>query len=97
MKAVFISYDQAHQDNVIEALEATNIRGYTIFNETGGRGSHTGEPHLGSHAWPSINSSILTVVDDGQAVNLLKRLHQLDVDNPLLGLRAFTWNVEQFI
>ena len=91
MKTVFIAYDQAHQDNVIEALDASNARGYTIIPQAGGRGSKTGDPHLGSHAWPSMN------VDDDQADRLLERLRQLDEDNPLLGLRAFTWNVEKSI
>lgn len=97
MKTVFIAYDQAHQDNVIEALDASNARGYTIIPQAGGRGTKTGDPHLGSHAWPSMNSAILTVVDDEQADRLLERLRKLDEDNPLLGLRAFTWNVEKSI
>lgn len=97
MKTVFISYDQAHQENVLEALNDSNVRGYTFFEGVGGRGSKTGEPHLGTHAWPSMNSAILTVVEDTQVEPLLKRLHQLDVDNPLLGLRAFVWAVEQSI
>ena len=97
MKSVFISYDQAHQDNVMEALEAIHARGYTFFEQVGGRGTKTGEPHLGSHAWPSMNSAIITMVDDEKVDRLLKSLHQLDIDNPLLGLRAFVWNIEQSI
>ncbi|MCQ2213737.1 MAG: hypothetical protein MJZ36_08875 [Bacteroidaceae bacterium] len=97
MKTIFIAYDQAHQDNVIEALDASNARGYTILEQAGGRGTKGGEPHLGTHAWPSMNSAILTVVQDSQVEPLLNRLHKLDIDNPLLGLRAFVWNVEQSI
>ncbi|MCH5175099.1 MAG: hypothetical protein J1F40_04375 [Prevotellaceae bacterium] len=97
MKSVFITYDQAHQENVIEALNDSNIRGYTLFEQTGGRGSKTGDPHLGSHAWPSMNSAIITVVDDFKVPIILERLKKLDSDNPMLGLRAFVWNVEQSI
>ncbi|MBR0045848.1 MAG: hypothetical protein IJP75_03060 [Bacteroidaceae bacterium] len=97
MKTVFIAYDQAHQENVIEALNDTNVRGYTFFEQVGGRGTKGGDPHLGSHAWPSMNSSILTVVEDEQVQPLLKRLQKLDDDNPMLGLRAFVWAVEQSI
>lgn len=97
MKTVFISYDQAHQENVIEALNDSNVRGYTFFEGVGGRGTKTGEPHLGSHAWPSMNSAILAVVEDTQVDPLLNRLHKLDVENPLLGLRAFVWSVEKSI
>ena len=97
MKSVFITYDQAHQENVIEALNDSNIRGYTLFEQAGGRGTKTGEPHLGTHAWPSMNSAIITVVDDFRVPILLERLKKLDSDNPMLGLRAFVWNVEQSI
>ena len=97
MKITTQAYDKAHQDNVIEALDASNARGYTIIPQAGGRGTKTGDPHLGSHAWPSMNSAILTIVEDEQAERLMERLHQLDVDNPLLGLRAFMWNVEKTI
>ena len=97
MKTVFITYDQAHHENVIEALNDSNARGYTLVQQVGGRGSKTGEPHLGSHAWPSMNSAIFTVVEDAQVDNLLNRIKKLDMDNPMLGLRAFVWNVEQSI
>ncbi|MBQ9641132.1 MAG: hypothetical protein IJV06_06190 [Bacteroidaceae bacterium] len=97
MKTVFIAYDKAHHENVIEALDASNARGYTLLEDAGGRGSKTGEPHLGSHAWPSMNSAIFTIVEDAQVQPLLTRLRQLDTDNPLLGLRAFVWNVEQAV
>lgn len=97
MKSIFITYDQAHHENVINALDESNARGYTFFEGVGGRGSKQGEPHLGSHAWPSMNSAIITVVEDNQVTPLLNRLQRLDIENPLLGLRAFVWNIEQSI
>lgn len=97
MKTVFIAYDQAHQDNVMEALTDTNVRGYTILEQAGGRGSKGGDPHLGTHAWPSMNSAIISVVTDEQVTPLLDRLKRYDDDNPMLGLRAFVWNCEQSI
>lgn len=97
MKTVFIAYDQAHQDNVMEALTDTNVRGYTILEQAGGRGSKGGDPHLGTHAWPSMNSAIISIVTDEQVTPLLNRLKRYDDDNPMLGLRAFVWNCEQSI
>lgn len=97
MKSIFITYDQAHHENVIEALDDTSARGYTYFEGVGGRGTKRGEPHLGSHAWLSMNSAIITIVEDTQVDSLLNRLHKLDIENPLLGLRAFVWNIEQCI
>ena len=97
MKTIFITYDRALHDLVIEALDASNARGYTLLSDVSGRGTKTGDPHLGSHAWPTLNNALFTVVEDAQVAPLLQRLRQLDLDNPLLGLRAFTWNVEQSI
>lgn len=97
MKTVFITYDQANHENVLEVLDRTNIRGYTLLEQVKGRGSKTGDPHMGSHAWPTMNSAILTVVDDDVVDILMQRLKHVDIDNEMLGLRAFVWNVEMTI
>lgn len=92
-----ISFDQAHHENVISVLDRTNARGYTMVETTQGRGSKTGDPHLGSHAWPSMCSTIFTIVDEEQCAAILKRLKELDDNSPMLGLRAFSWNIEESI
>ncbi len=97
MKAVFISYDQAHHEAIIEILDRLSCRGFTSFGTVQGRGSKTGEPHYGTHAWPSLASAMMTFVDDEKVESLLKRLHELDENKPLLGLRAFVWDIEKTI
>ena len=94
MKAVFIAYDQAHHEQIIEVLNACGCRGYTAFGTVQGRGSHGGEPHLGTHAWPSLAEAMLTMVDDERVAPLLERLRAVDQAKPRLGLRAFVWPVE---
>ena len=95
MKAIFITYDQAHHEKIIEALDRTSCRGFTSFGTVQGRGSKTGEPHYGSHAWPSLATATITMVEDDRVEPLLERLRKLDEERPLLGLRAFVWTVEQ--
>ncbi|MDE7402832.1 MAG: hypothetical protein K2M87_05420 [Muribaculaceae bacterium] len=97
MKAVFIAFDLAHEEKVLEILNNMSCRGYTAFGTVQGRGSHSGEPHLGSHAWPSLATAILTMVPDEKCDNLLARLHELDKSKPKLGLRAFVWQVTDTI
>lgn len=97
MKAVMIILDQAHYTQIVEDLAKLNIRGFTSWREVYGKGSKTGEPHFGSHAWPSINNAILTVVEDNRVKPLLDYLKQLDTEYDNLGLRAFVWNVEEMI
>lgn len=96
MKGVFIAFDQAHRDAVIEVLDHLNCRGFSLVEQMQGRGSKTGEPHYGSHAWPSMNSGIITMVDDKAVEPLLKALREIDENAEMLGLRAFVWNVEQY-
>ena len=93
MQAIFISYDQAHHANVIDILDRCSCRGFTSFGNVQGRGTKTGEPHYGSHAWPSLAQAMITFVEDDRVDLLLSRLRALDEEKPRLGLRAFVWPV----
>ena len=97
MKSVMITFDQAFYERIIQTLDRLNCRGFSYWQQVQGRGSKTGEPHYGSHAWPSMCSAIMTVVDDARVEPLLKALHEMDVETEMLGLRAFVWNIEQSI
>lgn len=97
MKAILITFDQAHYAKIIDVLERNNCRGFTAWEQVQGRGSNTGEPHYGSHAWPSMASAIITIVEDRQVDIVLQKLHAMDEDRPKLGLRAFVWNIENTI
>ncbi|MBR5456122.1 MAG: hypothetical protein IKU76_04130 [Bacteroidaceae bacterium] len=95
MKGVFIAFDQAHKDAVINALDHLNCRGFSMIEQMQGRGSKTGEPHYGSHAWASMNSGIITMVDDSIVTRLLEEIKKIDQNAEMLGIRAFVWNIEQ--
>ncbi len=95
MKAVFVSYNQALTDRVYDILDKLSIRGFTKWELTEGRGSIDGEPHYGSHAWPSMNSSLLAIVDDEKVTPLLSELKAMDEVTKMQGSRAFVWNIEQ--
>lgn len=97
MKAVFIAYDQAFHERIMAALDRHNCRGFSRFEQIQGRGSKTGDPHYGSHAWPSMCSAIITMVEDARVEPLLNALHAMDKETEMLGLRAFVWNIEQSI
>lgn len=97
MKSVFITFDQANEELVLEALNSSLCRGFTMFSQVQGKGSLSGDPHMGSHAWPSLNGAVITVCQDERVEPLLTRLKAIDQENPMLGLRAFVWNIEQSI
>lgn len=78
----------------METLERLNCRGFTAWPLVSGRGTVNGEPHYGSHAWPSLASAVITMVPDERVAPLLERLRALDAERPKLGLRAFTWTLD---
>lgn len=92
-----ITFDQAYNERIVELLDRMNCRGFTRWEQVQGRGTKKGEPHYGSHAWPSMCSAIMTVVDDYKVRPLLDKLHEMDQETEMLGLRAFVWNVEESI
>lgn len=97
MKAIFISFNQAYYEMILSIMDRSNIRGFTYWEEVQGRGSKNGEPHYGSHAWPTLNSSILAMVPDEKVDPFLDLLHKMDLQTEAQGLRAFVWNIEKSI
>ncbi len=95
MKAIFISYNQAYGNEIVELLENHGQRGFTQWQDIQGRGGVDGTPHYGDHAWPEQNYAILTVVPDDKVAPIMEDLHRKDSAFKDLGLRAFVWNIEQ--
>ncbi|MDR1726214.1 MAG: hypothetical protein LBR17_07230, partial [Bacteroidales bacterium] len=93
MKAAFITYNQAHIENVERVLNQLAIRGFTRWTDVQGRGSKDGEPHLGSHAWPAKNMATLCIIEDSTASLLKKMLRGVDSAAPAQGLRVFFWDI----
>ena len=57
MKGIFVAYDQAYNMDIADAIQKIGVRGFTMWQDIAGRGSETGEPHLGSHAWRDRRAS----------------------------------------
>lgn len=97
MKSILITFDQAYYERIIDTLNKNNCRGFSYFQQVQGRGSKTGDPHYGSHAWPSMCSAIISVVPDEKVRPILDILREMDEATEQLGLRAFVWNIEDGI
>ncbi len=93
MKAIMIIYNQAHTERVEYLLDKLGVRGYSLWENVQGRGTSTGFPHLGTHAWPEINKSLLAVVDDNIVDTLLENVKKIDSISEEVGIRAFVWDV----
>ena len=97
MKAIMIIYNQAHTEKVEYMLDKLGIKGYSLWENVQGRGSNSGVPHLGTHAWPEINKSVITIVDDDIVDNVLDIVKRIDAVNEEVGIRAFVWDIEKSV
>jgi len=93
MKAVFIIFNQAHTERLEYVFDRLGIRGYTWWQEVQGRGSESGEPRMGTHTWPEMNSAAITMIPDEQLEILLQDIKKIDEVNREVGIRAFVWEV----
>ena len=97
MKSVMIIFNQANTGRVEYLLDVLGIKGFTFFEQVQGRGTNGGEPRRGTHAWPEMNSAVITVVEDDKVPQLLEAVRKLDARNPEVGVKAFTWQIDQMV
>ena len=97
MKAVLIVYNQAHTERIEYMLDRLEIKGFTQWPSVLGRGSVDGEPHLGTHTWPEINSATLTIVDDQKVDIILEKIRKLNSINEEIGIRGFVWDITKTV
>jgi nitrogen regulatory protein PII len=93
MKAIMIIYNQAHSEKVEYLLDKLGIKGYSLWENVQGQGTSTGVPHLGTHAWPEINKTVLTIVEDDIVDTVLDKVKKIDAINEEVGIRAFVWDI----
>jgi nitrogen regulatory protein PII len=97
MKAIMIIYNQAHTEKIEYMLDKLGINGYTLWENVQGRGSKTGVPHMGTHTWPEINKSVLTIVNDDLVDIVLDKVKRIDSINEEVGIRAFVWDILKMV
>ncbi len=97
MKSIFIVFNQALTENVIKMLDSNNIRGFSQWDDVKGRGSEKGEPHMGTHTWPALNSAVMTIVEASEVEKVLNGVRKINEKAEKQGIRAFVWNVESMV
>ncbi len=97
MKAVMIVFNQANTERVEFMLDGLGIRGYTWFSDVKGRGTNTGEPHMGTHTWPEMNEAVITIIPSELVEVLLEKIKKLDEINLEVGVKAFVWEISQMV
>ena len=95
MKAVFIIFNQTNTERIESTFDSMNIRGYTWWENVKGRGTETGEPRMGTHTWPEMNSAAITIIPDEKVKELLENVRKIDEIHKEVGIRAFVWDITQ--
>jgi nitrogen regulatory protein PII len=93
MKSIMIIYNQAHSEKIEYLLDKLGINGYSLWENVQGRGTSTGVPHLGTHAWPEINKCVITIVEDDIVDTVLDKVKKINAINEEVGIRAFVWDI----
>ena len=88
MKSVLITFDQAYYERIIALLDRLGCRGFTYLERVQGRGSKTGDPHFGSHAWPTWSEAFNPLPTQITSEENLREFH---ADSPL-----FLWVLSIF-
>ena len=94
MKMVFIMYNIAINDEVMEVLKGVGIKEYTRWEQAAGCGKTSG-PHLGNHVWPAVNSVLAVAVEDNKKDKLMERIKELRQKLGKEGIKAFVLPVEE--
>ena len=94
MKAIFIVFNQVLSERVKEMLGRAGVRGFSQWVDVQGRGSVSGEPHMGDDVWPALNSAMIAVVNSERVDEILAGVRKINENAQMQGIRAFVWNIE---
>ena len=93
MKLVLICYNEAIDEEVVELLEHTNVKGYTKWTKVLGNGETSG-PHLYSHVWPKANNVLATIVSEDIAAMVFENVRRMREKLASEGIKAFMWQID---
>ena len=94
MKFVLIAYNEALDDEVLEALRDSGAENYTKWTKVLGKGTTSG-PHLDSHVWPKANNVLAVAVPETEAEALLDNVRELRETLGHEGVKAFQLPLEE--
>ncbi len=94
MKLIFMSYNEAVDEEMMALLERIGVDGYTKWTEVLGKGRQSG-PHLNSHAWPKANNCMAIAVTEAQSGQLLEEVRRIRQKLGHQGIKAFQLPLEE--
>ncbi|MCK4649075.1 transcriptional regulator [bacterium] len=96
MKMIFIVYNAAIKEEVMESLKAIGVENYTKWDRVLGKGPISG-PHFDSDIWPGVNSMLAIAVEDEKKDKIMAKVRELKLKESIAkqGIRAFVLPLEE--
>ncbi|MBN2453193.1 MAG: hypothetical protein JXB40_02890 [Candidatus Omnitrophica bacterium] len=94
IKMVMITYNEAIDDEVMEAVAGCGVSSYTKLTKVFGKGDISGT-HLGNDVWPGLNNILYAACGEDKAKELVSRIGRLRKDLSKEGIKAFMMPVEE--
>ena len=98
MKMIFIVYNAAISEEVMEALQEIGVENYTKWDRVLGKGPISG-PHFDSDIWPGVNSMLAIAVEDEKKDKIMTKIKELKSKESIAreGIGAFVLPLEEMI
>lgn len=98
MKMIFIVYNVAIEEEMMESLKEIGVENYTKWDRVLGKGPISG-PHLDSDVWPGVNSMLAIAVEDEKKDEIMAKVRELKAKESLRkeGIVAFVLPLEEMI
>jgi len=94
MKMLMIIYNEALDNEVMEALDSSSINGYTKIAKVFGRGKKSGT-HLGTDIWPGLNNILYVACEKIQFDKFIAQVKELRDRAGNEGVKAFVLPLEE--
>lgn len=94
MKMLMITYNEAIDTEVMEAIENCGLKNYTKIAAAYGRGTNSGT-HLGNDIWPGRNNILYVACDEKEAQKIISCVRELRIKLGHEGIKAFVLPIEE--
>lgn len=96
MKLVIIAYNEALDEEILEALTASGLENFTRWKKVEGKGTKSGY-HLGNHIWPGFVNVLMVGCNDENATALVEEIKKLKTKFAHEGVKAFVLPIDEAI
>lgn len=95
VKMVMLAYNEAVDNEVMDAVQKCSLKNYSKIFGTFGSGTTSGI-HLGNDIWPGRNNILYVACQDKEAKLLLSFINDLRHSSiGKEGIKAFVWNLDE--